>query len=381
MKRIDIKERPDWREKAKEDGFGFHTMYGDPYWTDDAVYEFTLEEIETKIEAVTDELHKMCMDTVERVIDSDEALEQLQIPTKTIDLVRASWKAGDRHLYGRFDLAYDGNSPAKMLEYNADTPTSIFEAAYFQHNWMVDQVALGRLPESTDQYNFLQESLVEAFAYYDKDVILHFACWTENEEDRGTVAYLMDCATQAGHKVKMVDIRAIGVDAEGRLTDQDDITIARCFKLYPWEDMLREEYAKHIVPGQFIEPAWKSVLSNKGMLAMLWKYNKGHPNLLETTIMGTGAIPANYVRKPFFSREGANIVIVKDGKIVEESEGEYDGGACILQEQASLFRHKTKHAVIGSWVIGDRPCGLGMREDEGLITKDMSRFVPHIIKA
>lgn len=379
MKRIDIEPRPDWKDKAREVGFGFHSPDDEAYWTDDAAYVFTMDQVENEIEEPTRQLHDMCIDTVERIIDDEQALRSLHIPEKSWDLVRASWKNGDRHLYGRFDLAYDGTGPAKMLEYNADTPTSIFEAGFFQHNWMIDQREAGRLPEDVDQYNYIQESLVEAFARYDKDVIFHFSCWTENIEDKGTVSYLMDCAVEAGHSVKMVDIRRIGVDAQGRLTDEDDLTIGRCFKLYPWEDLLRERYARHIRPGQFVEPAWKSIVSNKGFLAHLWKHNAGHPNLLETSVMGTGAVPATYVRKPFFSREGENVVIVENGRITHETEGDYEGGPCVLQEKADLFRHGDRHAVLGSWVIGDRPCGMGIREDVGVITKDSSLFVPHVI--
>ena len=379
MKRIEIEGRPDWKDKAKEVGFGFHSPDDEAYWTDDAAYVFTMKQIEEDIEAATTQLHDMCLDTVGRIIDDEQALEDLHIPKSRWDLVRSSWKNNDRHLYGRFDLAYDGTGPAKMLEYNADTPTSIFEAGFFQHNWMIDQRDAGRLPQDVDQYDFIQESLVEAFAQFPKDVIFHFSCWTDNIEDKGTVSYLMDCASAAGHQVKMVDIRKIGVDAQGRLTDEDDITIGRCFKLYPWEDMLRERFAKHIVAGQFVEPAWKSIISNKGFLAQLWKHHEGHPNLLETMVMGTDAVPGSYVRKPFFSREGENIVIVEDGKITQSTEGDYDGGPCVLQQKANLFRHGDRHAVIGSWVIGDRACGMGIREDEGLITKDSSLFVPHVI--
>lgn len=35
-------------------------------------------------------------------------------------------------LYGRMDLAYDGQGWAKLLEYNADTPTSFYESTAFQ---------------------------------------------------------------------------------------------------------------------------------------------------------------------------------------------------------------------------------------------------------
>ena len=381
MKRVPIAPREDWKDKAQEAGFGFHTMYEEPYWSDDLMYEFTLDQIENDIEDVSNELHRMCLTAVDEIVKSDTQMQRLGIPAKTMDVIRKSWNAGDRHLYGRFDFAYDGTGPAKMLEYNADTPTSIFEAAYFQANWLVDQTEAGRLPKGTDQYNFLQESLVEAFTCFPKNRIFHFACWTDNIEDAGTTAYLADCARQAGYETKMVDIQQIGVDAQGRYTDQDDITIDLCFKLYPWEDMLRERYVRFLKPSVFVEPIWKSIISNKGFLALLWEMNQGHPNLLETHIESEmkAPWPKDCVIKPFLSREGQNVIIMQDGKILEEAEGDYESGDRIVQERAKLFVENGRHAILGSWVIGDRACGLGIREDSGLITKDMSRFVPHII--
>ena len=266
MRRLTLPERPGWRDKARGVGFGFHEMYGEPYWLDSAAYAFSLDEIEERIEAPTEALYELCMELVESVVENERELRRLSIPESRFDLIRDSWRAGDRHLYGRFDLAYDGQGPAKMLEYNADTPTSIFEAAWFQHNWLIDQIELGVLPEGTDQFNLLQESLIEAFATFPADRIFHFACWTANDEDRGTCAYLMDCAVQAGHRVEMIDIRAIGVDAQDRFVDTSERTIDRCFKLYPWEDMLREPFGPKVRAGVFIEPAWKAILSNNCLL-------------------------------------------------------------------------------------------------------------------
>ena len=381
MKRSAYPERANWRGKAAEAGFGFHEMYGEPYWLDDAAYVFSMEEIERDIEAAAEVLHEMCMDIMPDIVASEEALTKLAIPSSQHDLVRRSWEDGDRHLYGRFDFAYTGAGPAKLLEYNADTPTSIFEAAWFQHNWMIDQIEAGVLPEDTDQFNWLQESLVEAFARFAPDRIFHFACWMANEEDRGTSTYLMDCAIQAGHKTEMIDIRDIGVDDQGRLTDTSDRTIDRCFKLYPWEDMFTEPFAAHLRPGLFVEPAWKAVLSNKAILPLLWDRHRGHPNLLPSyfTDDPRASDLGDHVTKPFFSREGQNVVLVESGQAVEVAEGEYSEGPRIAQGYAPLFETQGRHAVLGAWMIGDRAAGLGMREDGSRITKDMSRFVPHII--
>ncbi len=185
MERLPIAPREGWQAKAEAVGFGFHEMYGEPYWLDDTYYRFTLAEIEAGIEAPTQALHALCLDLVAEVAQSEALMARLDIPPEQFDLVRASFLSGQRSLYGRFDLAYDGQGPAKLLEYNADTPTGIFEAAFFQHNWLTDQIALGRLPEDADQFNLLQESLIAAFAAFPADRIFHFAAVTASDEDRG----------------------------------------------------------------------------------------------------------------------------------------------------------------------------------------------------
>ncbi|MBY5543972.1 glutathionylspermidine synthase family protein [Rhizobium leguminosarum] len=383
MKRITLPARPDWLDKARAVGFGFHVMYGEPYWLDDAAYTFTLDEIEMQIEGPSQELHDMCMDMVGDIVGSEETLDRLAIPEDLRDVVQRSWQRRDRHLYGRFDLAYDGTGPAKLLEYNADTPTSVFETAYFQFNWLTDQMALGVLPKDADQYNSLQENLVEAFEQFSKEPIFHFAAMTDNEEDRGTTVYLMDCAVQAGHRVELLDIREIGIDAQGRYTDLQDRVIDRCFKLYPWEFMLREPFARQLVRSGdvFIEPAWKSVLSNKGLLPLLWQRHPNHPNLLPSYFTDDPAASTltDYVRKPLLSREGENVTIFRDGRELISAPGGYGDEGFIVQAYAPLFESDGGFAVLGSWIVGDRACGLAVREDRSRITANLSRFVPHVI--
>ncbi|EAU42499.1 putative glutathionylspermidine synthase [Fulvimarina pelagi HTCC2506] len=383
MQRISLPEREDWREKAEAVGFGFHEMYGEPYWLDDAAFVFTLAEIEEAIEDPSAELHQMCMDVAEDVIRDPAMMTKLAIPEPMQDLVRRSFEDQERHLYGRFDLAYDGTGPAKLLEYNADTPTSIFESAYFQYNWLTDNVERGVLPEDADQFNAIQETLIEAFRKFSNEPIFHFAAYTESDEDRGTAAYLMDCAIQAGHRTELLDMREIGVDDQGRYTDMQDRTIELCFKLYPWEDMLREPFAEHLPHSrtQFVEPPWKAILSNKGLLPLLWERFSGHPNLLPAYFADdprAGNLK-NAVRKPLHSREGENITVIEAGLETEVSDGNYGEEGFIVQELTRLFEKDGKYAVLGTWIVGNTCCGLGMREDRSRITRNLSRFIPHAI--
>jgi glutathionylspermidine synthase len=385
MRRIAIPERADWRQRAEEAGFAFHTIDGEPYWDESAYYAFTLQQIEEDIEAPTEELHGMAMDIVEDIVGNEERLRQLAIPEAFWDLIARSWRERQPHLYGRMDLAYDGTGPAKLYEFNYDTPTSLYEAAFFQWQWLDDQQRAGRLPLAADQFNSIYESLVEAFGTIAPHLPKPFrlAAVRESVEDQGTIEYLRECAVQAGIDCELMAIEDIGISAEGHYTDLQDRVIGTLFKLYPLEDLFREEFGRYLPNSGLllIEPPWKAVLSNKGILPMLWQKHEGHPNLLPAWFDDAQSpLASGWVRKPLHSREGANIDLhLPDGSHLR-SEGPY-GGPCIRQEYHPLAQFDGRSALIGSWVVGDRACGIGIREDRSLITRDTARFVPHAIVA
>lgn len=384
MKRLPITERPDWREKATEFGFRFHTMYGEPYWCEDAYYQFTLAQIE-ELEDTTAELHQMCLQVVEKVVNSEQLLTKFRIPKHTWDFVRHSWRSEQPSLYSRLDLAYDGKSPAKLLENNADTPTSLYETAFFQWLWLEDQINAGNLSGNADQYNSLQEKLIARFEELKTQYgfgLTHFACCQDSEEDRGTVQYLQDCALEAGLPSEFLFMEEIGLGERGQFTDLDNQVIANLFKLYPWEFMLREMFSTKLEDAgmRWLEPAWKSIISNKALLPMLWEMFPNHPNLLPAYFAEDDHPKLDkYVTKPLFSREGANIQIVEDGKEIARVDGPYGEEGMIIQQFHPLPRFGDSYTLIGSWLINDQPCGIGLREDRELITQDLSRFYPHII--
>lgn len=390
MRRATFPERPNWRAKAEEYGFPFHTVGGEIYWDESAAWAFSLREIEDEIEAPTAELEQMCLHLVAEAMKDDRLLERLAAPRQHWPLIRDSWMKGHRNLYGRFDFAYDGTGPAKLLEYNADTPTSLFEASVFQWTWLEDQLAAGELPDGADQFNSLHEKLVEAFRQLNRGqrFPLHLASIRESTEDRATVAYLADCARQAGLTTAEIAIEDIGVNAEGRFTDPDNRLIETLFKLYPWEWLFGEDFAKHLATSrtQFIEPPWKALLSTKALLPVLWELAPNHRNLLPAYFADDPRAKglADHVMKPVHSREGANISVRKGGVTLQETPGLYTSGPAIVQELAPLARFgkgaTTGHAVIGSWVVATQPAGIGIREDEGAVTRDMARFVPHWIE-
>jgi glutathionylspermidine synthase len=388
MQRFPIKPRANLAARAKETGFSFLTVDDALYWDERAYYGFTLAQIERDIEDPTTELASLCVELAGRIVRDETLLRRLKIPEHAWDLIAESFKRADPSLYGRFDFAYDGRAPAKLLEYNADTPTSLFEAAVFQWVWLEDQLAAGRLKADTDQFNSIHEKLIARLlaikAASPRAKQLHLACAPDSTEDRGFIDYLADCAVQAGfatYELKMADI---GISTSGTFVDLDDDPIDLLFKLYPWEWMLAEQFGKSpaLRKTRFLEPPWKAVLSNKGILPLLWEIAPHHPNLLESYFQDDPVIAAlnnRYAKKPLYSREGSNIVLVDNGAVLDGADGPYGGDGYIVQALCQLPAFDGNYPVIGSWVIGTEACGMGVREDTSLITKNTSRFIPHVI--
>ena len=383
MRRVAIDERENWQQRAEESGFIFHHVAGDRYWDESACYSFTLKEIENDIEDPTQELAGMCLELVSEVVDDDALLRKLAIPEAAWPLVRDSWQKGEHSLYGRFDFAYDGKGPAKLYEYNADTPTALYEAAYFQWQWLEEAKEQGLIPEASDQFNSIQEELISVFGRLPEASSMHFACVADSDEDMATVHYLRDCAQQAGIKTSHVYMEDIGVDGNGQFVDQHDAAIRWLFKLYPWEFMVRDSYADKLAACDttFLEPPWKMLLSNKGILPLLWERFPDHPNLLPAWFYDPydKAPCRDYVLKPLFSREGANIRAFRDYKEVLSTPGAYGLEGYIGQALCPPPNIDGHGPVIGSWVVGGKACGIGIREDDTPITGNMSRFIPHVI--
>ncbi|GJD47932.1 Putative acid--amine ligase YgiC [Methylobacterium crusticola] len=382
MRRLALGERPDWRAQAAAAGFTFHSLDGAPYWDETHAYAFTLDEIERGLEAPSAELHALCLAFVDRAVGDAAILASLGIPGHAFEAVRASWRRRDPSLYGRLDFAWGGEGPAKLLEYNADTPTALYETGVFQWLWLEDSLARGRLPAGTDQFNAVHDRLVARFREIGGPVA--FTCMEAAPEDRGTVAYLQDCAHQAGLATRFVPLEAVALDSAGAFTDALGAPLGTLFKLYPWEWAFRDAFGDRLAgtPTRFLEPPWKAVLSTKGLLPHLWAMAPGHPNLLPAYFEDDprkGALGASFVRKPILSREGANVLMVRDGAVLARRDGPYGAEGHVRQALCALPVFAGQHVLAGSWLVGDVPAGLCLRESPDPITGNAARFVPHVI--
>jgi glutathionylspermidine synthase len=363
--------RVDWPQKVEALGFFFHSVDG-VYWDERAAYRFSAGEIDT-LEAATAELHARCIEAVARVVERRD-FARFQVPEPFHALIERSWADADKSLYGRFDLSWNGTGEPKMLEYNADTPTALLEASVVQWYWLQDV-----LPDA-DQFNSIHEKLIERWkamrGELPADGRVYFAGDPESAEDQGNLEYLRDTAIQAGIDARPIAIADIGWDG-ARFVDLEDRNIAALFKLYPWEWMAREMFGEYLLKRtvKVIEPPWKMLLSNKAILPILWEMFPDHPNLLAASFE-PGRFATDYVKKPLYSREGANVSITADGATVE-APGGYGAEGFIWQAYHPLPQFDGNYTVIGSWMVGDEPAGIGIREDTSPITRNSSRFVPH----
>ena len=377
MRRIDTTPRAAWQARVESLGLVWHTADGNPYWDESACYSFTPAQIAT-IEAASAELYEMFLAAGQHVLDRD-LLGDFGIPGFCHDAIHDAWNAEPPALnYGRFDLGYDGATPPKLFEFNCDTPTSLVEAAVIQWDWKE-----AVFPDA-DQYNSLHDKLVAKWrdiAPPSGSSALYLAHVADSAgEDSVTTAYLADTARTAGIDTRLIEMKDLGWDGAGRrFVDLDAMPIDAVFHLYPWEWLVNEPFGKELIESLhttlWIEPIWKMLWSNKAILPVLWELFPNPPNLLEARRV---PLAGDHVRKPLLAREGANVTLVQGGTTLAETSGDYGAEGFVHQALYPLPGSGTRRPVIGAWMVDGVPAGMGIRED-GPITGNTARFVPHII--
>ena len=329
MQRHSITPRVDWQATVEACGLVWHSVGTAPYWNEAAYYSFQAWEIDA-IETATRDLYGMLLAAGDYVIDQ-QLLGRFGVPAWCEPLIAEAWRTAPPALnYGRFDLGYDGKGPPKLFEFNCDTPTSLVETAVAQWLWKEEV-----FPHD-DQFNSLHDKLIAKWrdiAPWLASQLVHFAHVPDRAgEETLTTAYMMDLAREAGLQPVRIAMRDIGWamvrDADfGAFYDLDDREIRTLYKLYPWEWLVTEPFgtnlARNATRTTWIEPVWKMIWSNKAILPLLWDLYPRHPNLLWCR---TGSpASSSYVRKPMLAREGGNVMVVRDGRVLAANDGPYTG--------------------------------------------------------
>ena len=319
----------------------------------------------------------------------DAFLQVLGIPENLWPLVRHSWNDERHwHLYGRFDLAQTPDGP-KLLEFNADTATSIPETAVVQ--W-ASLAAAGK--NDANQYSGLYEALVEQLKTWrmlndDLPPALLLTYIGASAEDEANCAVIAQAAREAGFDAHLCPIEDVSVSTEGtekgvwaQVEAEQWQQFSFVFKLLPWEQIAWEEpdllqslelliRTRNVVVAN---PAYTLLFQSKGMLAWLWKAYPYHPLLLETDLE---PLSGKYIRKPYFGREGQSVEVV-DRVRVTKVEGEYDDQRQVYQRWCDLPEDSNGYQYqAGVFWSGDG-CAIGFRREKGIIT-NLSQFVPHLV--
>ncbi len=380
-------------EYLEEIGFVWHTDEDNtPYVADEVI---VISEAEADAyAAAANTLYDMFVEAGEYVIEND-LLHEINIPFNLIDAIKESWENDVHwHLYGRFDFAGGVNgAPIKLLEFNADTPTSLFETAIIQ--WAL--LKANGLDESS-QFNALYEGLVDNFKRlvtleesvegfadgYEGWKIL-FSAIRGSSEDENTTRLLQHIAEEAGFHTEFAFVDEVEFDGEEGVFYQDE-NYELWFKLIPWEDIAIEEgdlamILTHIMKNHkaiILNPAYTLMFQSKALMKILWDLFPGHPLLLETSF--EPLVEKKQVEKRAFGREGANIRIVEaDGTVVEATEGEYEGFKPIYQAYTALPTDQAGNAYQAGVFFAYEGCALGFRRG-GKILDDFAKFVGHVVE-
>ncbi len=371
-------------------GMTWHTdRDGSNYVTNELV-ELSEEEAEAYYDAANT-LYEMYREAAGYVIDN-RLYYELGIPSNLVDLIERSWEQRETHLYGRFDLAggLDGE-PIKLIEFNADTPTSLFETSIIQ--WALLK-ANGM--DETLQFNNLHEMLQENFrrlvvgqhglddfdARYGKEKLL-FSSIRDMPEDERTVRYLQEVAHEAGLYTDFCYLDEAGFIEDEGVYNKDNQKADYWFKLYPWELIAEEELEltrmlekiSRLGSTRFLNPAYTLLFQSKGMLKILWDLFPDSPYLLPAGFSPLEGV--TQVEKKLFGREGANMIVTDSaGKEIVRTGGPYDYYKSIFQQFVELPRdNQGQRYQAGVFHVGEA-CGLAFRRG-GEILDDLSKFVGH----
>lgn len=366
--------------RAEALGFTFHTPDGREYWARDACYAVTPEAVAT-MEAAARELNGMIAAAVDRVVTRGD-YAAFGFTPRLAALVEDSHRLREPSLYGRFDFRLDpADGSVKLYEFNAETPAALLEAATVQLAWFEET------PDApgSDQWNAIDDALVARWPRMNLPRRIHFAAERDREDEIAQVAYLMATARAAGHEAEFLPVDDISWQAETGFVTPDGAPLAACFKLYPWDWLDAEEGGRLLPLGRtrWIEPARRMLHASKAILVTLWEMFPRHPLLLPASL-DRAAIDGPAIGKPALGLEGWGMTV--EGTARDESTEVAEGlppSPTIWQQWAPLPGHATSkglaYPVMGVWMVGDEPAGLGIREGDDRVTTFEDRFVPHVI--
>lgn len=391
VERLTAKPRKDYKNVLWGQGFTYPdtlTPHGTivPYWNENACYIFTEEEIDNLARA-TEKLYNMSLEAVEYLLTGE--MGTLGYSPAAFERLLYSYAQQPPTLYGRFDLAYNPDTYGiKMFEYNAERATSLPEAGPIQALWKETV-----FPQSK-QFNRLTEFLTARWRAYRPQLpdTIHFMHYGSTQdkrfEDWMNAAYMREIAIAAGYTTKGITVQDLRWDEDdpGWFHDALDERILACFKLYPWDKLIDEDYGDVFVDGQgtntlWIEPFWRNLTENKMLSVALYRLFPDSEYILPAVTKKpdsmTGIWKNGWVEKPTFGEEGYGIEV--NTPIIHQTDTRWES-PYMFQQYCEPARFGKNFMVAGVWTVGDDAVALGVKESDTPVSDYAQRFTPHIVE-
>ncbi|MGB7402229.1 MAG: glutathionylspermidine synthase family protein [Arcobacter sp.] len=388
------KLKPLTSEYLESIGFVWHTDEDETSYIADQIVQVSEKEANAYYEA-TNELYDMFCEAGDYVIENN-LFHEINIPFNLVNIIKESWENDVHwHLYSRFDLAGGiDEKPIKLIEFNADTPTAVFETAIIQ--WaMLKANNLDEASQFNNLYDALKDNFkriitmeddIEKFEEFYKDLgwKILFSSIASSSEDINTTKLLQHIATESGFNTDFEYIDKVQFNDEGIF--KDDVNFEFWFKLIPWENIAIDENELALILEDIVankkaiifNPAYTLMFQSKGFMKILWDLYPNHPLLLETSF--EPLVGKKQVEKRCFGREGANVAIINsDNSLDMKTDGDYEGFKAIYQEYVELPTDENGDSYQAGVFYAYEACALGFRKG-GKILNNMSKFVGHIIK-
>jgi glutathionylspermidine synthase len=386
--------------------FTWDFMYGSEYALADI--HIIPKNFCEEIRLATEKLGKVFAKTVFYVQNCpDQIFEVLGIPKEAYQAIRTAVFLDTATTIGRFDFARTQDG-LKMLEFNADTPTSIVEA-FFVNNEACQFFGVNNPNYSLDlnieTAFFKTIKQYQKLGYPTETIVFSALGW--HDEDRITVEFLLQKSGLKGKFVALEDLRVY----EDRLCYWEDgpKPIDVWYRLHALEKLAEEKDSDGYSTGAhvlelvahkklaLINPPSAFIAQTKALQALIWNLHEIEefytaqehetiskymlPTYLENKFLGVHS----YVVKPVYGREGGAVSIFSsEGTLItSDKEEAYWDQPMIYQQTAELEKIEvttlkgpyTGRGLWGSFLIGGHASGICLRVGE-LITGNLSFYLP-----
>ena len=322
------------------------------------------------------------LDTALGYIIETKKLSALGIPEYLHEVITYTYKNYETHPYmlGRFDFSFT-ESEIKLIEFNADTPFTLPET-YLQYAILEKE---GMDPDS-HQYNTIYEELR---TYYDKLISLRknkflFSA-VNHDEDFNNLFILMNSLIETDI-YDHTEYTNLCCDENSIFNyENPEFSANALIKMMPFDIMTTDdvpvikELARLVLEDKNVtcNPFYALAYQSKALLKFAYDMFPESQYLLKTTF-SKNDFTSEYVKKPFYGREGQNIELFS--KNYFSTSGQYGNNNSVYQDLAKFDTDSEgNYYQAGYFISGYSPCCINFRRSKSLIMDGSSEVCGHYI--